>query len=348
MNFVSGKAIFARFVSIGGFLSLAILMACESNPSENAETKLEQSSSNVQNKPQEEVLSILTNYYQDLSEGQMDASKYYAPQVKRFFNSKNLSREQINQSLQNSISQNPGRKLRLLAEQLQTGETPNGYYAELAGIASKTDASGALISRDTFRNRIGFNRDMKIISYESISNPTSQTRKLGARYAEKESLIRDLLQAFKSGKLTVLNETIHPELGAYFLYRNGAFPAVERIEQPADINNILPGQFALTEIRTDFTEGAIPDFDCEEGFTSKGCFLEEVSGDFNELSATLEYANQAQKRSDPSQTQQVKQIEQLISWQLVETNTGICFYLGQANGRWYVLMIDIAQYDCSA
>ncbi|MEL6650787.1 MAG: hypothetical protein AAFQ87_08300 [Bacteroidota bacterium] len=293
-------------------------------------------------------MSILTNYYQDLSKGQVDATQYYAPQIERFFNSKNLSSEQINQSLQNSIAQSPGRKLRLIPEQLQTGKTADGYYAELAGIASKTDDTGALISRDTFRNRIGFNQEMKIISYESIANPVAQTRKLGVRYADKESLVSDLLKGFKTGKLEALSETVHPDLGAYFLYRNGAFPATERIEQPADINSILSNQFALMEIRTDFSQGAIPDFDCEKGFARRGCFLEEVTGEFTELSATLEYANQAQKRSDASQTQQVKQIEQLVSWQVVETNTGICFYLGQDNDRWYVLMIDIAQYNCSA
>ncbi|MEL7340646.1 MAG: hypothetical protein AAGM67_09190, partial [Bacteroidota bacterium] len=130
MNFVSGKAIFAQFVSIGGFLMLAILMACESTPSENAETKLEQTPSNVQNTTQEEIKDVLAKYYQDLSAGQIDASHYYAPQVQRFFNSKNLSAEQINQSLQNSIDQNPGRKLRLLLDQVQTGKTADGYYAE--------------------------------------------------------------------------------------------------------------------------------------------------------------------------------------------------------------------------
>ncbi|MFK7921839.1 MAG: hypothetical protein AB8H47_07770 [Bacteroidia bacterium] len=348
MNFVSKKAQFPLLIFFIALISTSIgLSGCSDSSPDEGETKLEQSSETVQASAQDLITEKLTQYYGDLSNGQISAVDYYAPSVERFFNSENIPRTQIDRSLKTSIEQNPGRKLRLIPASVKTQEQGGAYIAEIAGIATKVDASGALISKDTFRNLIRFNEQIEIISYESMP-AAAQTRKLGVRYGEKETLINDLLLALKTGKLNAVTEGVHPDLGAYFIYKTGLFPAVERISALSDLNNILSGDLAFSKMQTEASSSEIPAFDCDTEFAKQGCFYQKLNEPFKGLSETMEFANQAEKRIDESVLAQQEKIEQLVSYQVVDTKTGISLFLGESDGRWYVFVIDLALYDCSA
>ncbi|MEM6347664.1 MAG: hypothetical protein AAF927_27500 [Bacteroidota bacterium] len=276
-----------------------------------------------------------------MSSGQIIAENYYAPSVERFFGSQNLSRDQVAQSLQNSIKQSPDRKLELIDASVKVEESAGNYIAQIAGIASKAGKT------DTFRNRIKFNQDFEIIAYESIAAPT-QNRKVGARYAEKVTLINDVLMAMKTGKLQAIKEGLHPELGAYLIYKNGLFPVIEPINELSDIKNSLGQEISWPQIQSQATASNIPDFNCDEEFAQEGCFYQALAQSFHGLSETVEYANQAEKRVDPSVLGQIQKIEQLVSYQVVDTKTGISFFIGETQGRWYLLVMDLALYDCNA
>lgn len=348
MNFVSIKAKFPLLFFFFTLISISIgLSGCSNSTPDEVETKLQQSTETVQPSAHNLITEKLTQYYADLSNGQISAVDYYAPSVERFFSSQGIARTQIDQSLQTSIAQNPDRKLRLIPSSVKTQEQGGIFVAEIAGIATKSDASGALVAKDTFRNLIRFNDQMEIISYESMP-AAAQTRKLGVRYGEKETLINDLLLALKTGKLSAVKDAVHPDLGAYFIYKTGLFPAVESISALVDINNILPGDVAFKEMQTEATQSDLPSFDCDTEFSKQGCFYQELDEPFKGLSETMEFANQAEKRIDESVLAQQEKIEQLVSYQVVDTKTGISLFVGKSEGRWYVFVIDLALYDCSA
>ncbi len=342
MNFVSRNAHFSRLVFFFYLFPLMLgVVGCGETSHQEAQTKLEQNSENVQPSAQSTISEKLDNYYRDLSSGQIVAENYYAPSVERFFNSENISRDQIAQSLQNSIKQSPNRQLKLIPSSVKLNESNGNYIAEIAGLASKAGAT------DTFRNRIKFNQNFEIIAYESMPAPT-QNRKVGARYAEKEVLINDLLMALKTGKLEAIKEGVHPDLGAYFIFKNGLFPVIEPIAKLSDIDNLLGQEMSWPQIQAQATAAAIPDFNCDDEFAQQGCFYQALTQSFNGLSETIEFANQAEKRVDANVLAQVQKIEQLVSYQVVDTKTGISLFLGETDGRWYVFVIDLALYDCSA
>ena len=92
---------------------------------------------NVQPSAQSTISEKLTSYYQDLSSVQIAAENYYAPAVERFFNSENISRDQIAQSLQNSIKQSPNLQLKLIPSSVKVNESNGNYIAEIAGLAER-------------------------------------------------------------------------------------------------------------------------------------------------------------------------------------------------------------------
>lgn len=324
------------------------LWGCGKTPPSEPAPKLEQSSENVQPSAQSMIIEKLSNYYEDLSRGQIEAANYYAPSVERFFTSQNISRDQIAKSLQNSIAQSPNRKLKLIPSSVKTIQSGENHIAEIAGIATKTDPSGALISKDTFRNRISFNQNMEIIAYESISAP-AQTRKLGARYAEKEELIADLLQACRQKSLTGIQNLLLPNLGLALITREGVLNEVNLL-QSEDMNLLFEGrlQSRWQGISQNPQAASIPNFACDNGFEQQGVFYTPLQEQFAELTYLMDLQNQSDKRHDQAKSTQAKKIEQLVAWQVVDTKTETAFFIGEKDGRWYLLVIDLALYNCSA
>lgn len=287
----------------------------------------------------------LQAYYDALEAEQIDVEAFFAPTVERFFDARDMSREQVRQSLQRSFEQNAQRELRLDASSVELTETDAGYEVVFRGEAITTEG------RSAFRNRVIFNRDWRIIHY----TPAQSSRGLPAQSQNRVasgmmSAATRTLEAFQQGNFTAIRDLVHPELGYYYLYSPGALDAAQHFSSLDDLRAEAPwmGE-GMPEIDTRPMQAPLPSFSCRDFFSKEGCFLQALDQPFDGISTLQQQLVQADIISpDAINTDRVQRIEQAISTQVIDTDAYLAFYFGQIEGQWYLLVVDQATYDCSA
>lgn len=305
----------------------------------------------------ERISSILLAYYQDLSNEQLDADKYFASTVDKFYKTSNANREVVSNSIRRGFQSVEDRKIEMDVSSLRIKESPKGYIAEFDGEVEFVRTQDKSKVAEKFTNRVGFDEQFKIISYEALeakattSKAVSKTRSLApSKDLGASQSVNKLVTAFERGDKAQINQFIHPELGMFLVTRPGAMSAVFSCKK---IEEVYENQFTswigdyLKKMPCELEEGATPEFDCDT-WSKEGCFIAPAQNykGISELMNTLveyEYADYS-----PKQISDAKKLEKYVSKEIVSTEAWMGMFFGNIGGKWYLLVLDAATYDCSA
>ncbi|GAB4407926.1 MAG: hypothetical protein OHK0039_10710 [Bacteroidia bacterium] len=299
--------------------------------------------------PRARILAQLEAYYADLGRETIDETRYFAPVVQRFFNSRDLSREQVGQSLRNGFAQVEDRRIAIDPATLVVEQTATGYVADFRGTASSLKDGQR--SEQPFHNRIAFDADYLMTAYESLAT-SADTRQVAPAATPANALpaATAVLDELKRGSFARTQQYIHPERGFYLLAHPGALPvpfhcaSLDELFGHAEwmksgMKSIM-GQPRLDEL---------PAFDCGDLFSKQGCFIAPKPAGYDGLSSIMQILNDTEtSRFDTREIARAQEIERLAQVEVVDTGGELALYFGQIDGAWYLLIIDIGTYDCSA
>ena len=297
------------------------------------------------------ITSVLLAYYQDLEAEEISVNEYYAPTVSTFFNQKNLPRSEIKTIINRGFESVEDRKIQLNQNTLVLTRISGGYEAVFEGDLSFTNAKGDQVA-ESFKNKVLFNDDLQITSYESLGNERQVAPRANsvAQSSPSNASVVPLLKALKSNDYTAVQEFIHPELGYYYITRPGAFDAVYYFSQASAMERQANTPWIserFSKIDCEPQEGSKPDFNCES-FSKEGCFLAETPS-YNRVSklmnALTEYEYAEYSKTDLAAAAKV---EAAITHEFISTGDYLSLSLGLIDGKWYILVVDPAVYDCSA
>lgn len=313
----------------------------ENDPSQPNTTNTQKVDSAAIVKPQ--IEQILSSYYSDLSAENIDESKYFAPTVSAFFASQNIPATKVGESLRQGFKTMDNRTVVINPASTVVSKTANGYEVEIQGTSEHTDAKSKKQIKGDFHNLIVFDNNLKIVSYTKAES----SRGLGAEtemdFAQK---IMDNLNSANA-----IEQFIDAEKGVLYMYRLGVFDHItsakdyqtlktshEQIE--SELRNLGCKSLEMREVA----------FDCDKGFKEKGCFLSAVEGynDFSEKTRALNSLKGGPKKYSAKEMSQEKEMEAMVTHQLVITEKYLLLGLGKINGKWCVITIDTAKFDCSA
>ncbi|MEM7374355.1 MAG: hypothetical protein AAF587_37520 [Bacteroidota bacterium] len=301
--------------------------------------------------PKDQIADLLQAYYQDLSQEQLDETKYFATTLDKFFNSKDVSRETVAGSIRKGFESIESRSISLDKNSITITSTSAGYMAEFKGMSSVTRTGESSPQAQAFHNLVGFNKDFQITSYEAVSSQASKSRQLAPKQSGNsiEAVAKAILPEFRTARFARTLQYIHPEKGYYLLTHPGAVSVPIHSQKIEELFAQAPWlKKGMTNLSATTKVEEHPEFDCGIMFSKEGSFLNECPPytGVSELMATL--AAYELGSYEPEQIDHAKDLEQYISHALIDTEEAIGFYFGQIEGEWYLLVVDIASYDCSA
>jgi hypothetical protein len=352
------------FRFFASLLSLFFLIACGSEPSQPSqespmgETDQQTETPSVSiGQATNQISGLLLSYYNDLSQEKLDENTYFAPTLDRFFNSEQVSRDQVAKSIRQGFEQMDARNISLDRSSIQVEQVGDRYVAEFSGISRFTRAGESSSEEQTFTNRVTFNAQNQIVAFESVeaSQPASRSRSLApagetsSQGGDPLAVAKVLLQCFRKGDFSEAAPYIHPEKGYYMLTHPGAVSVPFHLNKADQMFSQAPWfRKGLPGLRSEPKVEELPDFDCGELFSKEGSFMGPVS-DYQEVSGLMktlvEYELGDYKAADIEQAQT---LEADITVQIIDTEESLSLLLGQIGGKWYLLVVDIATYDCSA
>jgi hypothetical protein len=336
------------FFAISVILSWA-LFSCNPNPDPK-----DQDPAGANGKldgPRDTIRSILTQYYADLCSEKLPEDQYFASQVDQFFGTADKSGKDVESIIRKGFDKVEGREIQLDDSSLKVSITDDGYLVEFAGRAQFVRTESKDKVSEEFRNRVYFTRDYRIRRYETIEAagepeaPAFNTRKIGMSMEG----IMEFFENCRKKDFNKANEMVYPDLGVYFIYRPGAIDAFQRYNKLQDIfENAAWLESLLSEVECEPDYDRFPDFDCDTNFSEEGCFIREVRS-FSRLSALMEALTElGLAEFDEFAAGEARKTEQVVGYEFLSTDLATVFYIGQIEGKWYLLVIDSARYDCSA
>lgn len=291
------------------------------------------------------IMGQMRAYYTSLEQEKIDENQFFAHVVTVFYNSKDISSAKIGESLREGFKKMDNRKITIDEQATSLKITPDGYELILGGTSTHTDVTKKNTVEGVFRNKIILDKDLKITYY----NVAPDAERIAG---EQNELIfaQQLVAAF--GKSETLANFIHPDKGVVCMYRSGAFDRMEtrRTTEEIKVKNKAVWKVLASANCSDIILNKIPAFNCETEFKEKGCFLAPVS-QFDEAARTATELNKLNDRSvgyNEKQKDSFKEIEGMITHQLIITDSNLLLGFGQIEGKWYLLEINISKFDCSA
>ena len=312
----------------------------------------------------EQIKEILLTYYQDLSREAIQESDYFAPVVEKFYGQENRSREQVAKSIRNGFQSVENRSITLDENSLAVDIQENMYVATFNGKVAFTRTKDKSKVAESFRNKVTFDQDLKIIRYEGLAADQKEEKtavkkpqvETSNRVSTKErsqtplEVLLAFINSFKGDDLSLANNFIDADKGLFFITRPGAMDAVYHGN---DIPKLLKkaytpwvkGQLANTNCQ--WREEALPDFDCDD-FSKEGCFISTIN-DYSRTSSLMKSLNKYDLGDYSSKDiENARKHESLVTHIALITEAPMAIFIGQVDGQWKVLGIDIATYDCSA
>lgn len=328
----------------------AILTACKDEkkqeaqiPSDTQITEVQKVDSIALVKPK--LLDVLNHYYADISAEKIDENQYFAPRVTEFYAMKDQPATKIGESLRQGFQATDNKKVNIDPASVEVHQIAEGYEVIFAGTSEHTDAKKKNQVKGEFHNRVVFNRDMKMTSYNKYEDNTR-----GAEAMTEQNFAQNALLAL--GNQSALNELIDDNMGAICITRKGVFDHIDVYKdakvmagKDKNVMDMLKGLKC-----SDMQVREIPKFDCDKGFREKGCFLAPIS-EFHEVTEKARALNETKEPIVSSTARQVSEyanIEALVTHQIVITDKYLRLGIGKIEGKWCILVIDTAKYDCSA
>ena len=302
------------------------------------------------------IEQTLLSYYEDLSAERMDEAKYYAPMVTQFFSQNNVPRSEVGANIRKGFDQVENRIIQLDRQSLNVRQEQDQYVVDFGGKLQYRRTSSQENVSEQFRNQVVFNNDFQIVAYKSLESapqPGSRTLTNVTRSQVEGGLVRmanTIISACKAGDLEKINGFVHPERGLYFITRPGAMDAVyhgselEELFQKGYSNKLVE---VMRGVSCDLQLEELPEFECES-FSKEGCFLAKSQA-YDQVSFLMKTLNDNELGEfDASQMQSARVVEKDVSYTLVLTEVPIAMHFGKVGEDWYLFVVDIAKYECSA
>jgi hypothetical protein len=333
-----------------GVLSLLSLSACGGKTDDKTDTQTPATTTEPAQPAADPMLAVkhqsiqvLNQYFADLGAEQIDGKKYFAPEVKEFFSSQNLSPEKVEQSLKQGFAKMDERKISLDTNSLVINAVPEGYEVVFNGTSEYVEAATKKRVSGDMRNRVLFNKDFKMISYTKAPDADARLTQALAESEFMQNLSKSL------GNPAALNQLIDPEKGLLCIFRRGVFDNAEVKKNAKEIPvEILT---TLKDVKcTEIQQKTLPSFDCDKGFSEKGCFLAAVTSfkRGTEVAEMREATRDVSMKYKPMQTQSLKSVEGLVTHEWLITEQNIALGFGKINGKWCLLCVDLSKYNCEA
>lgn len=344
-------------------LAITLFTACQSEsqqettPSETPPTEQETSEVTPEMEETEEmeknnaykvaISDKLRAYYNDLEQEQMDESIYFAPVVEAFYSQKDQNREKIGEIIRSGFEGIVERKIVLDDRSYQFSAVGNGYALEFEGFAEVKRKGETESKTESFHNRFVFDEAYQIIEYGPALQPKNVNRE-GVPIQSATSSIKDLLAALSNLDYEKADAYIHPELKLRYLTRPGAYDVIYELKSLKEVTEYSPWMIeTFQEINCEPKQESIPSFDCDD-FDKKGCFMDDMTG-YDRLVDNMQALTEAELNTfTQSQMNAATEVQQYVQVQLTHTEQAIAMFFGNINGKWYLLILDRAIYDCSA
>lgn len=300
------------------------------------------------------VKKILTDYYQALESEDPNIADFYAPVIQRFYSAKNVGQDHVSQSLKQSYKAVENRQVALDWESLEVLKQDSITVATFKGKTNFTEAKSGRKKTADFFNQITFDEELRILRYENASE-AQKIKAVKAKISEtgSEGLAQVVLlvsRAIKTGKFGLIKPFIHPDYGFFLIDHPGAFSIPYEL---SSIEDLKKKDSRLTKGMADFCGvpevGELPSFTCETQFSKQGCFFNRLPAPYQGVTDLMNALLEAEiSRFEQAPLQKAVGLEKIASHQLIDTQTAISLLFGKSDGKWCLLVIDTASYDCSA
>jgi hypothetical protein len=296
--------------------------------------------------PRDSLFSLLQAYYRGLEASRLEEEKFFAPIVEHFYSRENLPREQVASIIRNGFAEIESRQVSLDEESLELSRAGDRFVLEFKGTLD-IKRKGQEMQTETFHNRFVFNSDYQIVAY----GPALDEKAVAAAAAPEQQAqepLQELLAYLRSGDMAEADQFIHPEHGLYYLTRSGAYIAVYQVKSFQQVVAYSEWMAkVLGSMECELRLEAVPEHDCES-FSKQGCFLAEARG-YEQLTQIMQALQDAEVGTySDEKMAAARDAQQLVQLQLVQTDQSLAMYFGKIEGQWYLLVLDRAQYDCSA
>lgn len=348
-------------VSKIAFVLLAFLffVSCESEPQQQTvtepETPIQQEEEtetpNEEEQPtatyETEITSKLRAYYDDLEQEQMDESKYFAPVVEAFYSQKNQDREKIGTIIRSGFEGIVERKIVLDDRSYNFSQEGETYIVEFEGFAEVRRKGENESKTESFQNRFVFNKEYQIIEYGPALQAKTLTE-IASPSQEAAQSAAGLLRALSDGDFEAADAFIHPEIKLKYLTRPGAYDVIYTISSLKEVLEYNPWMEDVFQfIDCELKQESLPGYDCDD-FDKQGCFIADVEG-YDRLVDNMQALTEAEIATfTQSQMNDATEVQRLVQAQLTNTDQTIAMLFGNIDGKWYLLVLDKAIYDCSA
>ncbi len=155
-------------------------------------------------------------------------------------------------------------------------------------------------------------------------------------------------EAFENGSYEDINRFIHPKWGIYIIDRPGA---IDKVDTGKNIQSfyrkIYLGDKRLKGMECKLQHRPIPEINCDKVY--KGCVTEKKEN-FHRLTdlkkGLLEYG--FKENYLPRDDNRLKDFEKLVKRNIVNFDKAIGISFLYIDNNWYIGVIDLAKYSCSA
>lgn len=163
-----------------------------------------------------------------------------------------------------------------------------------------------------------------------------------------DQFYNQLAAILNKGNISAINKYIHPQWGIYIIDRPGAIDKVDTGKNiEAFYNKIYLGNKRLKGMGCKLEHRPIPEITCDKAYT--GC-LAEKTDNYHRLTdlkkALLEYG--FKENYLPQDKTTLPAFEKLVKRNIVNFDKAIGISFLYIDGKWYIGVIDLAKYSCSA
>ncbi|MCI4668863.1 MAG: hypothetical protein MRZ79_12070 [Bacteroidia bacterium] len=295
---------------------------------------------------------IINDYYKALEKEDPYIVDYYAPVIQKFYSAENVKQSRVKQSLQQSFKAVNNRKVSIDWESLEVINLDSQIVARFKGKTSYEEVKSGRKKNASFYNQLTFDEEYRIVKYEDAKTAPAHKVKETVHANTVEEAIKIVTKAIKSGKPEELKAVINPELGFFYIDRPGVWDVPKYLEDPLELKR--HSSWVVKQKKSfcpNLTNEELPAYDCEEEFSKSGCFyyvMDNKNSPFNRISKSLEVLRSyGGAKKDKQPLSKAKTIELSVSYELIDTESSSSFIFGRIEGKWWLFVIDLANYDCS-
>ena len=157
----------------------------------------------------------------------------------------------------------------------------------------------------------------------------------------------------KQGKEQIMNNIdamIDPSIGVYLVYKPGAMPVPKRCTSAEELKETFAYlNESLVQIQCEEVKEseALPYYDCES-FDMEGCVFKKVEEGGSLVAAQEQMTELMFTEFSDEEKAQAQKADEAVSVVLVATDAAVSMSFGKVDGKWKIIVINIADYDCGA